>query len=165
MALREFPAVIRSISTTTREKRPNEVNGVDYNFVSQEEFRKKIDNCDFAEWAEVHGNFYGTEKIFIETAIRNNCHTLLSIDVQGSENLKKLYGNRVLSIFVVPPSMEELRKRLVSRGSDSSATIERRLQDAYNELTWRKSFAYEITNDDLAKAFEKLRKIIQRECL
>lgn len=145
--------------------RPNERPGIDYYFVTSEEFERKLERGDFVEWAEVHGNRYGTEKAVVDKALRKNSHLLFSIDVQGAMNLKKLYGDRVLLIFIHPPSMEELKKRLLARNEDSSSTIERRLQHAYNELAWSKRFAHQITNDNLNRAYEELRDLVVKECL
>lgn len=164
MLLKEFSNFALSISTTTRPKRPQEENGVHYHFVSPAEFQRKIDQGDFAEWAEVHGNRYGTSKSVIDSALKNQKHLLFDIDIQGAMSLLKHYGNRVLLIFIHPPSMEILERRLRDRKGDSPEAIEKRLQNAYNEVAWSRKFQYQITNDDLAKAYHELKAILQKEC-
>lgn len=164
MLLKEFPKFTLSISTTTRGKRPNEEAGTHYHFVTREEFQKKIDLGDFAEWAEVHGNRYGTSKSVIDAALKQGKHLLFDIDVQGAMSLQKHYGNRVLLIFIHPPSMAILEKRLRDRKGDSPEAIEKRLQNAYNEVAWSQKFQYQLTNDDLPKTYSELKKIIEKEC-
>ena len=134
-------------------------------FLSEEEFQQKIKDSEFAEWAKVHDHHYGTPKSNIEEALSQGHHLLFDIDVQGAMNLKKLYKERVLLIFVLPPSVEELRDRLEKRQGDSATAIETRLQNAYNELAWSSKFDYQITNDNLDSAYLKLKAIIQKECL
>lgn len=165
LLLKEFPGLTLSVSATTRAKRPNEQNAVHYHFISKHEFEKKIKAGDFAEWAEVHDNCYGTLKSTIKEGLKQGKHILFDIDVKGAQSLLKSYPDRALLIFVHPPSIEELTKRLTERRSDSAKSIERRLANAYNEVEWSKIFDYQITNDNLQKAFKKLKTIIQRECL
>lgn len=164
MVLQAFPQIVRSVSVTTRPQRPGEKNGVDYFFVSEDEFRKTQNRGEFAETAFVHNHWYGTLKKTIEQHLGNGKHVMFPIDVQGAMSLQQIYRNRVLLIFVHPPSLEILRKRLLERKEDS-LNIETRLQNAYNELEWSRKFDYQILNDDLTSAFEELKKIIQRECL
>jgi guanylate kinase len=164
MLLKEFSSIALSISTTTRPRRPNEKEGVHYHYVTKDQFQKKIDHGDFAEWAEVHGNRYGSSKTTIEENLKKGKHVLFDIDVQGAMSLLKAYGDRVLLIFIHPPSMQELEQRLVNRKSDSAATIEKRLENAYSEVQWSEKFDYQILNDDLVKAYQSLKKIFQKEC-
>lgn len=164
MLLKEFPNFTLSISTTTRSQRPNEKAGTHYHFVTREEFQKKIERGDFAEHAEVHGNLYGTSKKVVEEAIQSGKHLLFDIDVQGAMSLLKHYGNRVLLVFIHPPSMQILEQRLRDRKGDSLQAIEKRLQNAYNEVAWSPKFQYQITNDDLRRAYQELKQIIQKEC-
>ncbi len=161
----EFPQVCLSISTTTRPIRHYEKHGVHYHFVSPEEFQKKIDKGDFAEWAEVHGKRYGTDRKVIDDCLKAGMNVLFDIDVQGAMNLKKQYGNRTVLIFIEPPSLQELETRLRNRKGDSSTSIETRLRNAYNELQWSRKFDYQIVNDDLERAYRQLREIVERECL
>lgn len=165
MLLQEFPKICLSISATTRQKRPDEVDGKDYFFLSTAEFEAKKQRGDFAEWANVHGHWYGTPKAEIERRLKEGHHILFAIDVQGAESLLKIYGAKVLRIFISPPSVDELEKRLTSRKQDTAQSIETRLQNAYNELEWAKSFDYQILNQDLKKAYEELKRIYLLECL
>jgi len=164
LLLKEFPRIKQSISTTTRPRRPHEQNGVHYFFISQTEFETKRTQGEFAEWAEVHGNLYGTSTKTIETILYAGNHVLFAIDVQGALNLKKLYDKRALLIFIHPPSMEELQKRLIQRKGDSPEAIENRLKNAYSEVAWSQKFDYQIINDNLETAYQQLRQIIVREC-
>lgn len=165
MLLNEFPQLKRSVSTTTRAKRPNEIEGTHYNFVDEQSFQDKITRNDFAEWALVHGKRYGTTRATIEALLNENKNPVFDIDVQGAMNLKALYGDRVLLIFIHPPSMEALKERLVQRKGDSAESIENRLNNAYSEIKWSQKYDYQITNDNLERAFQELKEIIQHECL
>lgn len=165
MLLREYPSRIAySISTTTRSQRPSERNGIDYHFVTPEVFEQKRLNGDFAEFAQVHNNWYGTSKSDVEQFLTQGKHVIFDIDVHGAMNLKKQYGTRCLLIFIRPPSMEDLKTRLVQRQGDSRTSIETRLQNAYNELEWSKKFDYQIVNDHLERAFQELKEIVKKEC-
>lgn len=161
----EFPQIQLSISTTTRPRRPAETDGVHYHFVSQQTFEQKIAKNDFAEWAEVHGNRYGTAVATIEDFLKQGKHVLFDIDVQGAMNLRKRYGKRTLLVFILPPSMEELRSRLEGRKSDAPAVIEKRMKNAYNEVGWSEKFDHQITNDNLERAYAELVQILRKECL
>lgn len=163
--LKEFPNVRLSISSTTRPMRPYEKNGQHYFFISQEDFQHKIFENKFAEWAEVHGNLYGTSKEMIEDFFAKGFHVLFDIDVQGALSLRKTYGARALLIFIHPPSIAELEKRLHERKGDSKEAIAKRLKNALHEITFSKEFDYEITNDNLDRAYGELEKIIKDECL
>lgn len=165
MLLKEFPQLQRSVSTTTRPKRPNEVEGTHYHFVDDETFQEKIQKNQFAEWALVHGKRYGTTRSTIESLLAKGNHPVFDIDVQGAMNLKALYGDRVLLIFIHPPSMEALKERLVQRKGDSAESIENRLKNAYSEIQWSQKYDYQIINDNLEGAYQKLKTIIQTECL
>lgn len=165
LILKDFANVKLSISATTRPRRSKEVDGKNYFFLTKEAFEKKIDAGEFVETAQVHGNWYGTPKGPLEESLQKGIHVLFDIDVQGARSLQKHYGDRVLLIFIHPPDMEALRKRLRERKQDSSETIETRLENAYNELEWSRIFQYQITNDDLTQAHKKLRAIIEKECL
>lgn len=160
----DFPNIVLSISSTTRAKRPQEQEGVHYHYLTPTAFQEKIDAGEFAEWAEVHGKRYGTAKSTIDQNLRQGKHTLFDIDVQGAMSLRKAYGTRVLLIFIHPPSLETLEQRLIKRQGDSSASIETRLRNAYDELRWSEKFDHQILNDDLTRAYRELRGIIEREC-
>lgn len=165
MLLKEFPQLKRSVSTTTRPIRPNEIEGTHYHFVDDLTFQDKIHKNQFAEWALVHGKRYGTTRATVESLLNQGYHPVFDIDVQGAMNLKALYGDRVLLIFIHPPSMEALKERLIQRKGDSAESIENRLKNAYIEIQWSQKYDYQIINDNLETAFQKLKKIIQQECL
>jgi guanylate kinase len=158
--LREIPELILSISTTTRAPRGQEKNGVEYFFVPQEEFKAKIAADRFAEWAEVHGNFYGTTKDFVEQAFGQGKSLLLDIDVQGADQLHRNYPGKTLRIFLKPPSMEELERRLRSRGTDSEESIAKRLRGAAEEMKHMDAFDHVVVNDDLESAYFQLAGIV-----
>ncbi|MBS1961781.1 MAG: guanylate kinase [Bdellovibrionales bacterium] len=158
--LQEIPELILSISTTTRAPRGQEKHGTEYFFVPKEDFRKKIDAGGFAEWAEVHGNFYGTTKDFVDQAFAAGKSLLLDIDVQGAEQLKNNYPGQTLRIFLAPPSMEELERRLRARGTDSEESIKKRLAAAAYEMAHQEHFDHVVVNDDLEHAYFQLAGIV-----
>lgn len=164
LLLNDFPSIQQSISTTTRIQRPHEVNGKHYYFIGAQEFEDKKKSGDFAEWAEVHGNLYGTSKSTVDSLLAAGKHVLFAIDVQGALSLKALYPDRALLIFIHPPSMEELQNRLIHRKGDSPEAIEKRLKNAYTEVAWSQKFDYQIINDNLQTAYQQLKTIIQSEC-
>ena len=152
-----------SISATSRGKRHNETNGKDYYFLSPEEFCAKIENDEFLEWEEVYaGTFYGTLKSEVERIRNNGKHVIFDVDVVGGCNIKKYYGDEALAIFVQPPSVEELRNRLVSRSTDAPEVIEKRVAKAEYELTFANQFDCIIVNEDLTKAFEEAELCIRK---
>lgn len=150
-----------SISTTTRKPRGKEQNGREYFFVSEAEFKKKIDQGDFAEWAQVHGHYYGTSRATISEALKKGTHVLLDIDVQGAASLRKAFPNQCTLIFVAPPSFEELERRLNSRKTDPPEVIAQRLKNAKAEMNRASEFDHHVVNDSLEKAQEKLKAIFQ----
>lgn len=150
--LREVPELMLSISTTTRAPRGQEKHGEAYFFTTPEEFRRLIDAGRFAEWADVHGNFYGTAKDFVEKAFAGGKSLLLDIDVQGAEQLRQSYPGETVRIFLKPPSMEELERRLRARGTDSEESIAKRMQGAAKEIAEMDRFDHVIVNDDLERA-------------
>ena len=142
-----------SISCTSRAPRGTEQNGVEYFFLTPEEFRKKIQNDEFLEYEEVYTDrFYGTLKTQVEKQLQLGQNVLFDVDVKGGVNIKKYYGERALSIFIQPPSVEELRKRLEGRGTDSPEAIKNRLAKAEYELSFAPQFDKVVVNDDLSKA-------------
>lgn len=148
-----------SVSHTTRRIRVSEVDGVDYYFISEDCFLKKIENDDFIEWARVHNNLYGTSFAELEKARALGKIFMLDIDVQGALNLMKKKVNAKY-IFIMPPSIEELEKRLRCRGTDDDATIERRVNNAREEISKSSSFDYIVLNENLDKAYNELCYII-----
>ena len=142
-----------SISCTTRAPRGTEKNGVEYFFLTPEEFKAKIAEGAFVEYEEVYTDrFYGTLKSQVENQINNGENVVFDVDVKGGCNLKKIFGSEALSVFVQPPSVEELRRRLVGRATDAPEVIEQRLAKAEEELTYAPKFDVIIVNDDLATA-------------
>lgn len=148
-----------SISYTTRDPRPGEENGREYHFVDTAEFRAMIDRHDFLEWAEVHGNFYGTSQKWIADQLAAGIDVLLEIDWQGAQQVRSLFP-AAIGIFILPPSMEVLTSRLTGRGTDSSGVIARRLAAAQAEMRHVGEFDYVIINDQLAQALDDLRAVV-----
>ncbi|TGL45094.1 guanylate kinase [Leptospira perdikensis] len=157
--LTEFPDFYFSISCTTREPRPGDVEGKTYYFLSIEEFQKRITNGEFYEWAEVHGNYYGTPKAPILDAIRDHRVALLDLDVQGAKSVKALRPESV-TIFIEPPSREIWIERLIRRGTDSKTSIERRIENGIRELDEAPSFDYVVVNDRLEDAIRDVKTIL-----
>ena len=156
--LQQLEGIRRVVTMTTREPRPGEENGVDYIFVSREEFEKGIEEGLFLEYANVYGNYYGTPRDQIEKNIEEGYDSLLVIDVQGAFQVKKVYPGAV-SVFLLPPSLEELKRRMVGRGyRDSNA--QERLKTAGGEIPCAKRFDYIIINDFIDKAVEQLKSIV-----
>lgn len=145
-------------SHTTRKRRETEVEGKDYFYISEEAFKRKIEQDAFAEWAEVHGNFYGTSKEEIEKKGKK-LSLVLDIDIQGAEQIKKKYEDSVL-IFIFPPRFDELKRRLSKRGDETEESIERRLTAAKKEILSYPNFDYIIINDQLDKAVRELEAVI-----
>ena len=154
-----FPELRYSVSYTTRRPRGKEKNGVDYHFIKQAAFREGIIAGKWAEWAEVHGNYYGTSAEFIDRTLGEGCDVLLDIDVQGMEQILKRYPDSV-TIFIMPPSLAVLRQRLQDRGTDSAASISERLDNAAAEIGRRKRFRYIVVNDRLEEAIDELSAIL-----
>ena len=157
--LERHPDLIESISYTTRAIRGNDRNGADYQFVTVDEFRKLAGEDFFAEWAEVYGNFYGTPKKPIAEAVERGERVVLDIDVQGGMTLKKHFPD-AMAIFLLPPSEEELIRRLRGRATDAEAAIERRLATAKHELTFKDRYDYRVVNDDLERAITEVESLI-----
>lgn len=151
-----------SISATSRGMRHTETNGKDYYFLTPEEFRSKIENNEFLEWEEVYsGTYYGTLKSEVERIRSNGKNVIFDVDVVGGCNIKKYYGNDALAVFVQPPSVEELRNRLILRSTDAPEVIEKRIAKAEYELTFASQFDLIIINEQLETAFEEAEKCIR----
>lgn len=156
------PEIEWSISYTTREKRSIEENGVDYFFISEEEFEDLIIQGHFVEWQNVHGFYYGTSVSNLENAIENDKIMLIEMDVKGSMSIKKLFPDQTFSIFIMPPSISQLRDRLRSRGTDSEKRINIRLKRFQEEMEFREKFDYVMINEDLDLAKIELQKTINK---
>ncbi len=151
-----------SISCTSRAPRGTEQNGVEYFFLTPEEFRNKIQNDEFLEYEEVYQDrFYGTLKAQVERQLEAGENVVFDVDVKGGINIKKFYGERALSLFIQPPSVEELRRRLVGRGTDTPEAIENRLAKAEYEITFATQFDHIVVNDDLEQAKAETLRLIQ----
>ncbi|MBP1715405.1 MAG: guanylate kinase [Deltaproteobacteria bacterium] len=157
-----FPGLHYSISYTTRPPRPGDENGRDYHFISPAEFQERIDRNDFAEWAEIYGYRYGTSRSLIEKIRGEGRDVILDIDGQGARQLRKQDLGGIL-IFLLPPSLEELRGRLSRRGTEAEAAIQERLRKAQLEMAEARGYDYLIVNDDLEKTKERLKAVILAE--
>jgi guanylate kinase len=151
-----------SISATSRGKRHTETDGKDYYFLTPDEFRKKIDNNEFLEWEEVYvGTYYGTLKSEVDRIRDKGQNVIFDVDVVGGCNIKKFYGNEALAVFVQPPSVTELRNRLILRSTDTPEVIEKRVAKAEYELTFSDQFDVIVVNEDIEKAFEEAEMCIR----
>lgn len=148
-----------SVSYTTRPPRPGEVNGVHYHFINVDAFRDMLGRGDFLESAEVYGNYYGTSQPWIEDQIRSGNDLLLEIDWQGASQVRKLFPD-ALTLFILPPSLAELKRRLEGRGQDSAEVIARRLAAAQEDISHAYAFDYLVVNDDFATALADLQAIV-----
>ena len=169
MILQEYCDIVYSISCTTREPRGDEEDGLDYHFKTKERFEELIKEGAFIEYAKVHDNYYGTLKAPIEEVLAEGNSMILDIDVQGAAKVREYVRNLpnndplkigYVDIFILPPDMEELRRRLEGRGTDSPATIERRLANAEGEIARAGEYMYRIVNDDLGMCFRRLCDLI-----
>jgi len=158
----EFRELHWSVSFTTREMRSGETDGKHYFFISKDEFLKKKKQGDFVEWAEVHGNYYGTSKGFVASKIDNGFSILFELDVQGADSMKEYFGDLAQAVFICPPSMEILEERLRNRKTDSNKVIEVRLQNAKREMKRKDDYDFCIVNDDLDTSYIELREIVSK---
>ncbi len=157
------PEISFSVSYTTRKPRPREKNGVDYFFVDQDTFEKMIEEEAFLEWAKVYDHYYGTAKAQVEEAISQGRDILLDIDVQGAFQVREKLGRDAVLVFILPPSLTELERRLRSRGTEDEETIKRRLSFARQEIARAKEFDYLVCNQELARAFDEFWSILKAE--
>ncbi len=155
------PNIKVSISNTTRNKRNGEIDGVHYNFVTREQFEKLIKENGYLEYAEYCDNYYGTPKKAVEDMLDDGYTVILEIEVQGGLQIMKKHPD-VLSIFILPPSMDVLEKRLRSRGTEDEETIQKRLEQAKNEITFKDKYRYNVVNAELDKAVEQVLDIIHK---
>jgi guanylate kinase len=157
--LSDFPEIVFSVSATTRKRRKNEVEGVDYFFISEEEFKKKIQNNEFVEWELFYDYYYGTFRDFIENCINKGKSLILEVDVHGAVEIKRIYPDAVL-IYIAPPSLEELRVRLKKRQTENEEDLKKRIERAKMELSHRDKFDYFIVNNDLNTAYNEIKNLI-----
>ena len=165
LVIKDFPDIKYSISATTRKPREGEINGVHYFFKTKEEFEQMIKDDALVEYNLVHGNYYGTPKSFVEKTLAEGNRVLFDLDVFGKVNFDKVYPDAT-GIFILPPSDEELERRLRGRGTDSEEVIQLRLANAKKEIEFAKTkgkYEYTIINDDLQKAADELRAILSQK--
>lgn len=160
--LRRQPDIYYGISATTRDKRPSEADGQSYFFLGRDDFLLRIDRDEFVEWAEVYGNYYGTPRQPMEDCISSGRDVIVEKDIQGALSLKKVYPDAVY-VFILPPSLEELRRRIVGRGTESEAARRQRLASAGDELAYIGAYDYAVLNDQLSEAVTRLQSIILAE--
>lgn len=160
--LKIVPNLVKSISYTTRPKRPGEEDGKNYFFVDEKKFKEMVENGEFLEWAVVHGYLYGTPKRMVEDYIKRGVDVILKIDVQGGVNVKNIYNEAKL-IFVLPPDFNELKRRLISRETESLEDLNVRLRNAPLEISKISYYDYAIVNDNLDEAVDMVRCIIYAE--
>lgn len=159
--LETFPEIVFSVSATTRKKRSNETNGVEYFFITEDEFKQKIENNEFIEWERFYDYYYGTFKNYIDENINNGKPVLLELDVKGALTLKSIYPDAEL-IYILPPSFDELVKRLKNRNTEKEEDFQKRIERAKMELSLKDKFDHFIFNEDLDKAFEETKSLIKK---
>lgn len=160
--LAEAPHIRFSVSYTTRPKRPGETDGVEYFFLTKEEFMKKVEAGELLEWAEVYGHYYGTPRSFVEEVTNQGHDVILDIDRVGARAVRERYPGAV-SVFVIPPSLEALRERIAARGTETPEAVQRRLAEAPQWIREGLTYDYVIVNDDLTRAVQQLKAIIIAE--
>lgn len=163
--LKKNPEINFSISATTRSMRPSETNGKEYFFFSREEFEKGIKNSEMVEYEEIYGNFYGTLKCEIDRAIKENKNMIFDVDVKGAISIKKQFPEITKTIFISPPSIEELKKRLENRNTEDSETINKRVLRAEFEIELGKNFDYNVTNNILDETILQVEDIIKNKII
>jgi guanylate kinase len=162
--LNKYPGFIFSISATTRKKRECEIDGKDYYFLTEEDFKDKIEKDEFVEWECFYDYYYGTLKSFIDKNLENGHSVLFDVDVKGAVSIKHKYPDAVL-FFVLPPSFDELKKRLINRNTENNEDLKKRIERAEMEMDFasKKEFDYKVVNDDLEKAKILIEEIIEKE--
>lgn len=159
--LRDFDKLKFSVSATTRPPRPGETDGVEYHFLSKQDFAEKVDQNEFLEWEEFYnGTRYGTLRSDVESELNKGYFILLDIDVLGALNIKQMYKEEALTLFIAPPSIEVLKERLIKRGTESADTLLVRLERAKKEIKYADQFDYVVVNDDLDTAYAKLKQAV-----
>ena len=162
MIVQNDPLIRLSISATTRKKRPQEIAGQHYHFVTRDKFIQMKNNQEFLESAEVFDNFYGTPKKSVDDALNNGHCVLFDIDWQGARLIKeKFSADQIVSIFILPPSIQELERRLRARAQDPEETVQERMREARNEISHYEEYDFMVINDDLNNSYQKIRSIIE----
>jgi len=160
--LKNFSEFVFSVSATTRKRRNTEKEGVDYYFISEEEFKKKIDNGEFVEWEKFYDYYYGTIKSLVDGNLAKGLSTVFEVDVKGAISIKKVYKNSVL-IFIAPPSIDVLKDRLIKRNTETDEDLKKRIERAEMELSFKDQFDYVVSNVNLEEAKKEVKKIIEKE--
>lgn len=157
-----FPQLTFSISATTRERRSFEVDGKDYFFISEDEFKQKIENDEFIEWEKFYDYYYGTLKSFVNQALSENKNLIFEVDVKGALNIKRFYPDAVL-IFIEPPSLETIKERLTKRNTESEEDFRKRIERANLEISYKDKFDFSVLNENLDDAINKVKEIIENK--
>lgn len=161
--LRDYPKVKFSVSATTRKPRKGETHGEDYYYLSREEFDQKIENDEFLEWEEFYnGHRYGTLRSEVDKLVKSGYFPLLDIEVKGALSVKQIYGSQSVAIFIRPPSIKELKRRLTDRGTENDESLATRLERAEKELMYANKFDYTVINDDLEIAYNQVKTILEK---
>ena len=161
--LERSPELVYSVSATTRPKRPNEVDGKSYHFLSREEFERKIREGYFVEWAEIYGDYYGTPKPFLVESLRAGKEVILDLDVHGKRALERQFPGQVVSVFLIPPDLETLKARLMERRADPPEKLKIRLELARTEIQNAHEYQYIVVNDEVEAAVQRILTIIEAE--
>jgi guanylate kinase len=159
--LKDIPELVFSVSATTRKRRKDEKEGIDYYFITESEFKKRIDNNEFIEWEKFYDYYYGTYKNTVDSAVSDGKTIILEVDVKGALSLKKIYPDAVL-IYIVPPSFDELVNRLIKRKTEGQADLQKRIDRAKMELELRDKFDYFVDNTELEKAVTETESLIKK---
>lgn len=157
--LKFFPEIVFSVSATTRKKRDNEIEGIHYFFISEQEFKQKIENNEFIEWERFYDYYYGTFKSFVEETISVGKNILLEVDVKGALSIKRIYSEAKL-IYILPPSLEELENRLKSRQTENEEDLKKRLERSKMELEMKDKFDHLVVNNNLDYAISEMKNLI-----
>lgn len=159
---KEFPELEESVSCTTRPKRPGEEEGVDYFYLTEEDFLARKKANDFLEWAEVHSNYYGTSRKVVDDCLDRGTFLLFDLDIQGADAIKQHYAQQSDIIFIEPPSIEELEKRLRGRGTESEESIQIRLENARKEIQRKDDYDHVVVNEEIEQAYRDLKAIFSK---
>jgi guanylate kinase len=158
---RKYPSLLFSVSATTRPRRPGEVDGREYFFLTKEEFRRRVEAGDLVEWEEIYGDYYGTLKSEVDRAVAGGRVMLFDVDVKGGLSIKRMYGESAVLIFLEPPSLEVLQQRLRGRRTESEEALAQRMARVQLEIEQGKKFDYQIVNDELARTIAQVDAIVR----
>ena len=156
----DFPILEDSVSHTTRAAREGEIEGKDYYFINKKNFEQMIKDERFIEWAIVHGDYKGTAKEFVENKLKFGARLIFDLDIQGTDSMREVFKNNIVTIFIEPPSIEVLKERLLTRGTETPQSLDIRIRNAKKEMLRKNDFDYCIINIDLDDAYQKLKEIV-----